>query len=187
VNPGVASAPAVNPGVASAPAAKPKLAAAPGAQAILPQLPVKAVVLVMESYGGVSAASELRAALNRQPRTRVISLAESMRQRAQPAAVLTVASDPSRVLSVVYWSQSGEADSLSAPAPAAEQLQAVILALTSALLDRHRVELGGLDIERAGPLRYIDFARTSREFYAMLGRFGRFGPRTSVELRMEDF
>lgn len=153
-----------------------------------PQLPPRSVVLVMESGGGVLAATELRSALNRQPRLRVLSLAEATKQRVQPAAVLTVATDPSRVLSVVYWGLTGETDSLSSPTPAtADQISAVVLALASALLDRHRLELTGTESDRVGQLRFVDFARTSREFYAMLGRFGRLSPRTSVELRLEDF
>jgi hypothetical protein len=155
-----------------------------------PQLPLppKAVVLVMESGGGVLAATELRSALNRQPRVRVLSLAEAAKQRVQPAAVLTVATDPSHIVSVVYWGLSGESDALTSPAPASgEQIGVVVVALASALLERHRLELSGTESDRIGQLRFVDFARTSREFYAMLGRFGRLSPRTSVELRLEDF
>jgi predicted nucleotide-binding protein (sugar kinase/HSP70/actin superfamily) len=144
------------------------------------------VVLVMESGGGVRAASELRAALNRQPSVHLVSLAEASRQQARPAAVLTVATDPARVVSVIYWDLAGNTDSLSAPAPAgAGQIDVVIMALTSALLDRHRAELNARSAD-GGP-RPLASPLTSSAFYAMLGRLGRMTPRTSVQLRVEDF
>ena len=142
----------------------------------------------MESGGGVLAATELRSALNRQPRVRVLSLAEATKQHVQPAAVLTVATDRSRFVNVVYWGLSGETDALTSPTPAtADQVGAVVLALASALLERHRLELTAMDGEPNAQLRFVDFARTTREFHAMLGRFGRLSARTSVELRLEDF
>jgi hypothetical protein len=149
------------------------------------------VVLVMESGGGVHAAVELRAFLNRQPNLRVLSLADAARQQVQPAAVLTVATDPNRAaVRVVYWDLSGGTDALAAPAPAKpEDIGAVVLALTSALLERHRPELSETTSATALASRAsgLDSLGNSRAFYAMLGRFNRLIPRTNVELRFEDF
>jgi hypothetical protein len=146
------------------------------------------VVLVMESGGGVRAATELRAALNRQPSVHLVSLAEAARLPAQPVAVLTVATNPARVVSVIYWDLAGNTDSLSASAPAgAGQIDVVIMALTSALLDRHRAELNAGNVDSEPRPSATGLRLSSSAFYAVLGRLGRMTPRTSVELRVEDF
>ena len=148
------------------------------------------VVLVMESGGGVKAATELRASLNRRPNVHLVSLAEASHAPLPPTAVLTVATDPTRVVSVFYWDLAGNTESLTAPTPAdAAQISAVVLALASALLERHRPELDtqGAGIEAAPAAPALDWMRTSRALYAMLGRLGGVKPRTDVQLRAEDF
>jgi hypothetical protein len=107
----------------------------------------------------------------------VISLGDLSGAPTQPAAILTVAA-ATRGVHVAYWDHFGRRDSLSAPAPArADQLDAVVLALASALLDRHRAELtGGVSLER-----------TLLEPYAALGGFAKLIPRLQVALRFEDF
>jgi hypothetical protein len=147
-----------------------------------------AVLLVMESAGGVRAAATLRTALNAQDALRVVSQAELARQPVSPAAILTVSAVASQVVSVAYWDMSGARDWLSSPAPArADQMDAVVLALASALLERHRPDL--LDTDRRGPkgVGAIELARTTDALYAVLGRFGRLSPRSNVSLRFEDF
>ena len=96
----------------------------------------------MESAGGIRSASELRATLNRDPNFRVLSLSEAQHEAVRPAAVLTVAADRERMVRVVYWDLTGETDSLTAATPARpEDVSAVVLALSSALLERHRTDL----------------------------------------------
>jgi hypothetical protein len=146
------------------------------------------VVLVMESGGGMRAASELRAALNRRPDVHLVSLAEAARAQLPPTAVLAVATDPTRVVNVIYWDLDGNADALAAPAPSdAGQINAVVLALASALLDRHRPELASKAAQASVTPPALDLMRTSRALYAMLGRLGGVRPRTDVQLRVEDF
>lgn len=135
------------------------------------------VLLVMESAGGVRAASSLRAALNNQRAFSVVSQHEVAQKQLQPSAVLTVAAIGERSVSVAYWDSVGTRDVLSAPAPArADQLDAVVLALSSALLDKHSADWSmQLSI------------RPSDELYAVLNRVGRQLPRTNIALRFEDF
>jgi hypothetical protein len=138
------------------------------------------VVLVMESSGGVRAASALRTSLNAQPGMRVISLADVARQGTEPAAVVTVAAISKREVSVVYWDRAGRRDSLSAPAPErADHLDSVVLALASALIERNRAQL---EPSRGEVLPPTTFAP-----YAVLGGFGKLFPRLNVALRYEDF
>ena len=135
------------------------------------------VLLVMESAGGVRAAATLRAALNDQRGLQVMSLAEVTQKQLQPAAIVTVAAIGARSVSVVYWDGAGGRDTLSAPAPSrADQLDAVVLALASALLDRHRADWN-LAVD----------SRPSDELYALLNRVSRLSPRTNIALRFEDF
>jgi hypothetical protein len=146
------------------------------------------IVLVMESAGGVRVASELRAALNRDAVFRVLSLPEAQKQALRPLAVLTVATDHARSVRVVYWKVGGESDALSAATPTtAAQLTAVVYALASALLERHKndVRSDAGESETAAPA--LDAMHASRAIYAMLGRWSRLTPRTNVELRFEDF
>jgi hypothetical protein len=144
------------------------------------------VVLVMESGGGVRAGNELRAVLNSESQIRVLSAAEATRSHAKPAAVLTVASDATRMVSVMYWDSAGNTDGLSAPAPSGlGQIDVVARALASALLDRHRAELKAETLESAP--RVVDSMRQSKAFYAMLGRMSRMSSRTNVRLMLEDF
>lgn len=149
--------------------------------------PSGAVIVVMESPGGVRAANSLRAALRREGRVEILAAADMARTRVEPAAVLTVAAVASREVSVVYWDVSGRSDALSAPAPArADQLDAVVLALSSALLERHRPEL--LQVAQRASIRAEPgLARTTEELYAVLGHYNRTLPRTNVALRFEDF
>ena len=94
----------------------------------------------------------------------------------------------SQTVSVAYWDLSGARDWLSAAAPArADQMDAVVLALASALLDRHRPDL--LESGRRGSTAVgtAELARTTDALYAVLGRFGRLSPRSNVALRFEDF
>lgn len=162
----------------------PHPAAAQTAQTAKP----RPIVLVMESSGGVSAALNLRTTLNRQSGFRVLSLSEAEREPVRPAAVLTVATDRARVVRVVYWDLSGETDSLTAATPArVEDMPAVVLALSSALLERHRTDLRRELKDTDARAQWLDAAHASRAFYAMLGRMSRLSPRTNVELRFEDF
>jgi hypothetical protein len=154
----------------------------------LPTAAAGTVVLVMESGGGVSAGTDLRDALNRQPHVHVVSLADATKQHVRPAALLTIATDLSHTLRVVYWDLHGGSDALTAPTPAvAEQRAAVALALASALLDKHAAELTvrALEADEAGGL--VDVVRSPRALYALLERVGWFVPRTSVHLHIEDF
>ena len=140
----------------------------------------RAVLLVMESPGGVRAAGGLRTSLNAQPGLQVVSLAEVTQRQLNPAAIVTVAAVTARAVSVVYWDFTGTRDALSAPTPErADQLDAVVLALASALLERHRGE-------------WVDTRPVARimgddALYAVLGHFIRPNSRTNVALRFEDF
>ena len=149
-----------------------------------------AVLLVMESAGGVRAAGTLRNALNAREDLRVVSQADLGRQslsQASPAAILTVSAVASQSVSVAYWDLNGTRDWLSAAAPAhADQMDAVVLALASALLDRHRMELLE-NSKRVVVAGTFELARTTDALYAVLGRFGRRIPRSNVSLRVEDF
>jgi hypothetical protein len=152
--------------------------AAPGAE----QKPgaKRAVLLVMESPGGLRAAAGLRTSLNAQAGLHVVSLAEVTQKQLSPAAIVTVAAVTARAVSVVYWDFSGTRDVLSAPTPPrADQLDAVVLALASALLERHRTEW--VDA------RPIALFPREDALYAVLGRFVRQHSRTNVALRFEDF
>jgi hypothetical protein len=147
-----------------------------------------AVLLVMESAGGVRAAGTLRAALNAHDELRVVAQADLARQPVSPAAILTVSAIASQVVSVAYWDMSGARDWLSSPAPArADQMDAVVLALASALLERHRPDLLETARQGAKVVGAIELARTTDALYAVLGRFGRLSPRSNVSLRFEDF
>jgi hypothetical protein len=146
-------------------------------------------VLVVESPGGLRMAAELRAALNHDAVFQVLSLNEAQRQAVRPLAVLTVATERVGSVRVVYWKLGGEMDSLSATTPTtADQLTAVMYALSSALLERHkndaRLEVTASDALAADGL---DAVHASRAIYAMLGRWSRLTPRTNIELRFEDF
>lgn len=156
-----------------------------------------AVLVVMESAGGLRAAASLRAALSgqadqaSQAGLRVLSVAEIARKKQPPHVILTVSAVASREVSVAYWDLSGGRDVLSAPAPVrADQLDAVVLALASALLERHRPEL----LERRGggapaavAIEERELARTTDALYAVLGRYAKLSPRSNVALRFEDF
>ena len=147
-----------------------------------------AVLVVMESAGGVRAASSLRAALSAQGGVRAMALADVARNKLQPTVMLTVSAVASREVSVAYWDLSGARDALSAPAPArADQVDAVVLALASALLERHRPELLERAKGSAPGLGERELARTTDALYAVLGRYGRLSPRSNVALRFEDF
>jgi hypothetical protein len=146
-----------------------------------------AVLLVMESAGGIRAAGTLRNALNSREDLRVVSQADLGRQPLSPAAILTVSAVASQSVSVAYWDLNGTRDWLSAAAPAhADQMDAVVLALASALLDRHRMQLLESS-KRVAVEGTLELARTTDALYAVLGRFGRLSPRSNVSLRFEDF
>jgi hypothetical protein len=139
-----------------------------------------AIVLVMESSGGVKAASALRSSLNSQKGVRVVSLDDVARKGTEPAAVVTVAAVTNREVHVVYWDRAGRRDALSAPLPArADHLDAVVLALASALIERNRASL-----ENASNRRMQEPGLAP---YAVLGGFAKLYPRLNVALRYEDF
>jgi hypothetical protein len=171
------------------PDAKPSISRRAAAPAPQPKAAKgNAVLLVMESTGGVRAAGVLRTALNTQDALRVVSQAELARQPVSPAAILTVSAVASKVVSVAYWDMAGARDWLSSPAPArADQMDAVVLALASALLERHRPDLLDTDRRGAKGVGAFELARTTDALYAVLGRFGRLSPRSNVSLRFEDF
>jgi hypothetical protein len=146
------------------------------------------VLIVMESAGGVRAAGSLRSALNSRDDVRVVSQADLARQPLSPAAILTVSAIASQTVSVAYWDLAGTRDWLSATAPArADQMDAVVLALASALLDRHRTDLLESSRRVATNTGALELTRTTDALYAVLGRFGRLSPRSNVALRFEDF
>ena len=147
-----------------------------------------AVLVVMESAGGIRAASSLRTALGARGGVRVMALADVARAKVQPTVILTVSAVASREVSVAYWDLAGSRDALAAPAPArADQLDAVVLALASALLEKHRPELSARAKGVAEPMAQRQLSRTTDALYAVLGRYGRMSPRTNVALRFEDF
>lgn len=143
------------------------------------------VVLVMESSGGLRAAAALRKALN-DAGCAVTSLVEAQRKSLTPDALLTIRADNSRI-QVVYWDRDGQPDVLSSVGPATQdQVDAVVLALSSALIERHRTAAPALSREVMARARMFDDQKASHAIYAMLGR-GTFAPRTNVYLRFEDF
>jgi hypothetical protein len=143
------------------------------------------VVLVMESSGGLRAATALRKALN-EAGCSVLSLVEAQRRSLTPDALLTIGADNSRI-QAVYWDNDGRPDVLSSVGPATQdQVDAVVLALSSALIDRHRSTTPAISREVMARARMFEDQRASRAIYAMLGR-GSFAPRTNVYLRFEDF
>lgn len=145
------------------------------------------IVLVMEAPGGVRAAAGLRKALHDAGFT-VLSLGEARRKSIVPDALLAVATDRMQTVQVVYWGRDGGSDTLSAVSPAtADQLQAVVVALSSALIERHRNEASPIGREVLARTRLFEDPRASRAIYAMLGQAGRLWPRTHVLLRYEDF
>jgi hypothetical protein len=143
------------------------------------------IVLVMESAGGLRAAAALRKSLNLAGCS-VVSLVEAKLRALTPNVMLTIAADNSRV-QVVYWDSAGQPDALSAAGPAtADQLFAVVLALSSALIDRHRHDGATIAHEVSARARMFEDQSATRAIYAMLGR-ERLAPRTNVYLRFEDF
>jgi hypothetical protein len=143
------------------------------------------VVLVMESSGGLRAATALRKALN-DAGCSVLSLVEAQRKALTPDALLTVGADNSKI-HVVYWDNDGRPDVLSSVGPATQdQVDAVVLALSSALIERHRTTTPAVSREVMARARMFEDQKASRAIYAMLGR-GTFAPRTNVYLRFEDF
>lgn len=143
------------------------------------------VLVVMEAAGGVRAGAALRSALNSRKEVRVVSQSDLVRKSQTPAAVITVSAVTAQIVSVAYWDMKGARDLLSAQAPAqADQLDAVVLALASALLARHRDDL--LESSRRTNVAR-DFSPNASELYAMLGRFSKARPRSNVSLRYEDF
>jgi hypothetical protein len=140
----------------------------------------------MEAPGGVKGAADLRRSLNEAGNV-VISLVEAQRRGLEPDALVTVATDLGHAVQVRYWDRDGRSDTLVSPAPAlatADQLAAMALALSSALLERHRNDaVAGPDSKG----RWLESSRESRAIYAMLGHLGRLAPRTNVQLRFEDF
>jgi hypothetical protein len=116
----------------------------------------------------------------------VISLLEAQRKSLMPDVLLTIGTDNSRI-QVVYWDSEGRPDVLSAVGPATQdQVDAVVLALSSALIERHRSAPATISREVLARARLFDDQRASRAIYAMIGR-GTFAPRTNVYLRFEDF
>jgi len=143
------------------------------------------VVVVMESSGGLRAATALRKALN-EAGCAVVSLVEAQRKSLTPDALLTIGADNSRI-QVVYWDNDGRPDVLSSVGPATQdQVDAVVLALSSALIERHRATTPAISREVMARARMFEDQKASRAIYAMLGR-GSFAPRTNVYLRFEDF
>jgi|GEM_PF-4108994 len=165
---------------AAAPAAKPH-----DARVSEPTYKKPTVVLVMESSGGVRAATALRKALN-DAGCSVLSLVEAQRKSLTPDALLTIGADNSKI-HVVYWDNDGRPDVLSSVGPATQdQVDAVVLALSSALIERHRTTTPAISREVMARARMFEDQKASRAIYAMLGR-GTFAPRTNVYLRFEDF
>lgn len=177
----------------AAPVAKPApatpvapVAAAPSRTPATPSGP--SIVVVMESSGGLRAASELRTSLQ-QVGYRVLSSAESQRKSTPPDVLLTVAFTPpttangARSVHVAYWSRDGQTDSLTAASLSTlDQLNAVALALSSALIDRHRND-DVSSVTDSARARLLAEGRVPGVLYAMVSAL----PRTNVRLRVEDF
>jgi hypothetical protein len=150
----------------------------------------RTIVFVMEAPGGRRAAALLRDALNR-PGTSVVSPSDARRRSLVPDALVTVATDGLRSVEVMYWDRGGRSDALAAAVPAtADQLSAVVLALSSALIERHRNDVpqresAGDDVRRRA--RLFDERRGSRAVYAMISYLDPLVPRTNVRLNFEDF
>jgi hypothetical protein len=141
----------------------------------------------MESTGGVRAAADLRKALNAAG-WGVLSLTEAKRRAIAPDALITVTAGGPQTIQVVYWGREGATDALSAPSPGtAEQLHAVLVALSSALMERHRVATGPMGREVLARTRHFEEQRAPAHAYAMLTAGGRLHPRTNVLLRYEEF
>jgi hypothetical protein len=146
------------------------------------------IVVVVESAGGLLAANDLRRALGNGG-CKVVTPGEAHRSLRDPDALLSVAVSPRHQVTVQYWDRTGQWDSLSGAVPpraTAEQLTAVVLALGSALFERHCQEMATdalSDVRRV----WFDARRGARSLYAMLNRLEHGTLRSNVRLRFEDF
>lgn len=143
----------------------------------------------MEAPAGVRGAAAVRKALNEAAAdATVVSLAQVRRSSAVPDALITVAMEPARSVQVVYWDREGRSDVLIAPSPeTAEQLHAVVVALSSALIERHVQDTAtwARDLLARAPM--FEDPRASHLLYAVPGRVGHLMSRSNVRLRYEDF
>ena len=145
------------------------------------------VAVVVESSGGLRAAAALRRSL-REGGCVVVSLTEAQRASPseQPSALLLVRADNSRI-QVVYWDRHGRPDALSATGRATQaQVDAVVLAFSSALIARHRGTTPAVLFESLGRAGEPGKRTEQQAIFAMLGR-ATHAPRTNVYLHFEDF
>ena len=146
------------------------------------------IVVLVESAGGLLAANDLRRALAHGG-CNVVTPGEAHRAVRDPDALLSVAVSPRHQVTVQYWDRTGQWDSLSGAVPpraTAEQLTAVVLALGSALFERHCHEMATDDLSDMRRV-WFDARRGARSLYAMLNRLERGTLRSNVRLRFEDF
>jgi len=146
------------------------------------------IVVTVESAGGLLAANDLRRALA-YGGCDVVSLKEAHAGLRDPDALLSVAVDRRNQVTVQYWDRKGQWDTLSGAVPAratAEQLTAAVMALGSALFERHCQELSN-DAVADSRTAWFDARRGARSLYATLSQLGHWGLRSNVRLRFEDF
>jgi hypothetical protein len=146
------------------------------------------IVVVVESVGGLLAANDLRRALAHGG-CNVVTPSEAHRALRDPDALLSVAVGPHHQVTVQYWDRTGQWDTLSGAVPpraTAEQLTAAVLALGSALFERHCQEMA-TDILSDARRAWLDARRGARSLYAMLSRLEHGTLRSNVRLRFEDF
>jgi hypothetical protein len=149
------------------------------------------IVVIVESAGGLLAANDLRRALAHSG-CDVVSPSEAHASVHDPDALLSVALGPRHQVTVQYWDRRGQWDSLSGAIPAratAEQLTAAVLALGSALFERHCQDISDdvMDVRSDARSVWFDARRGARSLYAVLSQLGHGGLRSNVRLRFEDF
>jgi hypothetical protein len=155
---------------------------------------VPPVVVMVEPGGGLPNAELLGTELSRDLSLRIVSLRDVSPGSQPPQAIVTLAVDREHLINAVYWDRAGRFEVLSAPVKsnmAASHVEAVAIALSSALLQRHVVELSrgiaaepGAAAQRTGG--QLDMASASRFLYDALGRLGLLRRRT-IELSIDEF
>ena len=156
---------------------------------------VAPVVVMVDPGGGLPTADQVGTELSRDLKLRIVSLRDVSPSSQPPQAIITLAVDREHLINAVYWDRAGRFEVLSAPVKsnmAASHVEAVAIALSSALLQRHIVELTrGIVPEPAVAAQRVangqlDMANASRFLYDALGRLGLLRRRT-IELSIDEF
>jgi hypothetical protein len=156
---------------------------------------VAPVVVMVDPGGGLPSAEQIGTELSRDLKLRIVSLRDVSPSAQAPQAIITLAVDREHLINAVYWDRAGRFEVLSAPVKsnmAASHVEAVAIALSSALLQRHIVELTrGIAPEPAVATQRVangqlDMANASRFLYDALGRLGLLRRRT-VALSLDEF